>query len=106
MTWIILIVAGLFEVGMVMGLNFSEGFTRLWPSLLMLVSGGISFYLLSVAMQNLPVGTAYAVWTSIGAVGAVTLGILFLNEPASLLRIVGILTVLSGVVLLRIAEGG
>jgi quaternary ammonium compound-resistance protein SugE len=106
MTWIILIVAGLFEIGMVMGLNLSEGFTRLWPSLAMLVSGGISFYLLSVAMQNLPVGTAYAVWTSIGAVGAVTLGILFLDEPASLLRIVGILAVVSGVVILRIAEGG
>lgn len=106
MTWIILIVAGLFEVGMVMGLNFSEGFTRLWPSLLMLVSGGISFYLLSVAMQSLPVGTAYAVWTSIGAVGAVTLGILFLDEPANLLRVVGIITVLGGVVMLRIAEGG
>ncbi|MBA2376796.1 MAG: multidrug efflux SMR transporter [Actinomycetota bacterium] len=106
MTWIILIIAGLFEVGMVMGLNFSEGFTRLWPSLIMLVSGGISFYLLSVAMQNLPVGTAYAVWTSIGAVGAVTLGILFLDEPANVLRIVGILTVLGGVVLLRVAEGG
>lgn len=106
MTWIILIVAGLFEIGMVMGLNFSEGFTRLWPSLGMLVSGGISFYLLSLAMQNLPVGTAYAVWTAIGAVGAVTLGILLLDEPANLLRIVGILTVLSGVILLRIAEGG
>ncbi|MBA2691938.1 MAG: multidrug efflux SMR transporter [Rubrobacter sp.] len=106
MTWIILIVAGLFEIGMVMGLNFSEGFTRLWPSLLMLVSGGISFYLLSVAMQNLPVGTAYAVWTSIGAVGAVSLGILFLDEPANVLRIVGILTVLGGVVMLRVAEGG
>ncbi len=105
MTWIILIVAGFFEVGMVMGLNFSEGFTKLWPSLLTLVSGGASFYLLSAAMQNLPVGTAYAVWTSIGAVGAVTLGILFLDEPANLLRIVGILAVLSGVVLLRIAEG-
>ena len=61
MAWILLFVAGLFEVGMVMGLNFSEGFTKLWPSLLMLVSGGISFYLLSVAMQNVPVGTAYAV---------------------------------------------
>lgn len=105
MTWIILVVAGLFEVGMVMGLNFSEGFTKLWPSLLTLVSGGVSFYLLSVAMQNLPVGTAYAVWTSIGAVGAVTIGILFLDEPANLLRIVGILAVLGGVVLLRIAEG-
>lgn len=106
MTWIILVIAGLFEVGMVMGLNFSEGFTRLWPSVVALVSGGISFYLLSVAMQNLPVGTAYAVWTSIGAVGAVSLGMLFLDEPANVLRIAGILAVISGVVMLRIAEGG
>lgn len=105
MVWVILFVAGLFEIGMVMGLNFSEGFTRLWPSLAMLVSGGISFYLLSVAMQGIPVGTAYAVWTAIGASGAVLLGILFLGEPANLLRISGIVIVLGGVALLRIAEG-
>ena len=105
MAWILLFVAGLFEVGMVMGLNFSEGFTKLWPSLLMLVSGGISFYLLSVAMQNVPVGTAYAVWTAIGASGAVLLGIVFLGEPANLLRIVGIVVVLGGVLMLRLAEG-
>jgi quaternary ammonium compound-resistance protein SugE len=105
MAWILLFVAGLFEVGMVMGLNFSEEFTKLWPSLLMLVSGGISFYLLSVAMQNVPVGTAYAVWTAIGASGAVLLGIVFLGEPTNLLRIVGIVVVLGGVLMLRLAEG-
>ncbi len=105
MAWILLFVAGLFEVGMVMSLNFSEGFTKLWPSLLMVVSGGISFYLLSVAMQNVTVGTAYAVWTAIGASGAVLLGILFLGEPANLLRIAGIVVVLGGVLMLRLAEG-
>ena len=105
MAWILLFVAGLFEVGMVMGLNFSEGFTKLWPSLLMVVSGGISFYLLSVAMQSVPVGTAYAVWTAIGASGAVLLGILFLGEPANLLRVTGIAVVLGGVLMLRLAEG-
>jgi quaternary ammonium compound-resistance protein SugE len=105
MAWILLFVAGLFEVGMVMGLNFSEGFTKLWPSLLVLISGGISFYLLSVAMQNVPVGTAYAVWTAIGASGAVLLGIVFLGEPTNLLRIVGIVVVLGGVLMLRLAEG-
>lgn len=105
MAWITLFMAGLFEAGMVMGLNFSEGFTKLWPSLLMLVSGGISFYLLSVAMQSVPVGTAYAVWTAIGASGAVLLGILFLGEPANLLRIAGIVVVLGGVLMLRLAEG-
>ncbi len=105
MAWIVLLVAGLFEVGMVMGLNFSEGFTRLWPTVLMLVSGGISFYLLSAAMQSIPVGTAYAVWTAIGAAGAVLLGIFLLGEPANLLRMAGIAVVLGGVLMLKLAEG-
>jgi quaternary ammonium compound-resistance protein SugE len=105
MAWTILLVAGLFEIGLVMGLNFSEGLTKLVPSLGMLVSGGISFYLLSVAMQSIPAGTAYAVWTAIGASGAVLLGIALLGEPANLLRILGIVVVLGGVVMLRLAEG-
>jgi len=105
MAWAVLIVAGLFEAGMVLGLNFSEGFTKLWGSLLMVVSGGISFYLLSVVMQTLPAGTAYAVWTAIGASVAVLLGILFLGEPANLLRLAGIAVVLGGVLMLRLAEG-
>ena len=104
MVWVLLLVAGVFEVGMVMGLNFSEGFTRFWPSLGTLVSGGISFLLLSVAMRSLPVGTAYAVWTGIGAVGAVVLGILFLKEPAGLLRLGAIGLIVAGVVALRFTE--
>ena len=103
--WILLFVAGLFEAAMVVGLNFSESFTRLWPSLLTLVSGGISFFLLSVAMQSIPAGTAYAVWTAIGASIVVLLGILFLGEPANLLRLAGIAVVLGGVLMLRFAEG-
>lgn len=105
MAWAILFVAGLFEAGMVLGLNFSEGFTKLWGSVLMVISGGISFYLLSVAMQSIPAGTAYAVWTAIGASIAVLLGIVFLGESASLLRLAGITVVLGGVLLLRVAEG-
>ena len=105
MAWVVLIVAGLFEAGMVLGLSFSEGFTKLWGSLLMIVSGGISFYLLSVVMQTIPAGTAYAVWTAIGASMAVLLGILFLGEPANLLRLAGIVVVLGGVLMLRFAEG-
>ena len=105
MVWILLFVAGLFEAGMVVGLNFSEGFTRLGPSLLTLVLGGISFFLLAVAMQSIPAGTAYAVWTAIGASVVVLLGILFLGEPANLLRLVGIAVVLGGVLMLRFAEG-
>ena len=102
--WILLFVAGLFEAAMVVGLNFSESFTRLWPSLLTLVSGGISFFLLSVAMQSIPAGTAYAGWTAIGASIVVLLGILFLGEPANLLRLAGIVVVLGGVLMLRFAE--
>jgi quaternary ammonium compound-resistance protein SugE len=105
MAWVILIVAGLFEAGMVLGLSFSEGFTKLWGSLLMVVSGGISFYLLSVAMQTIPAGSAYAVWTAIGASMAVLLGILLLGEPANLLRLAGIAVVLGGVLMLKLAEG-
>jgi len=104
MAWLILVVAGLFEVGMVIGLNFSDGFTRLWPSLLMVVSGGISFYLLSIVMQSVPAGTAYAVWTAIGASGAVLLGVLFFGEPANLLRMAGIAVVLGNVVIMQHAE--
>jgi quaternary ammonium compound-resistance protein SugE len=105
MAWLVLVVAGLFEAGMVIGLDSSEGFTKLWGSLLMVISGGISFYLLSVAMQSIPAGTAYAVWTAIGASIAVLLGILFLGEPANMLRMVGIAVVLGGVLVLRFAEG-
>lgn len=104
MVWVLLLVAGVFEVGMVMGLNFSEGFTKFWPSLGTLVSGGVSFLLLSVAMRSIPVGTAYAIWTGIGAVGAVVLGILFLKEPATLLRLGAIGLIVAGVVALRFTE--
>ena len=105
MAWVVLVVAGLFEAGMVLGLNFSAGFTKLWGILLMVVSGGISFYLLSVAMQTIPAGSAYAVWAAIGASVAVFLGILFLGEPVNLLRLAGISVVLGGVLMLRFAEG-
>lgn len=105
MAWVMLLVAGLFEVGFVMGLNFSEGFTRLLPTLATFVSGGISFYLLSLVMQSIPVGTAYAVWTAIGAAGAVLLGVFLLGEPANALRMAGIAVVLGGVVMLKLAEG-
>ena len=104
MVWLALALAGLFEVGMVTGLNFSEGFTRFWPSVMTLASGGISFFLLSVAMRSLPVGTAYAVWTGIGVVGAVVLGIVFFEEPAGLLRLGAIALIVAGVVALRFTE--
>src|ERR671911_483703 len=109
MAWGVLGGGGVFEGGEGGGRwcsgGASEGFTKLWGSLVMVVSGGISFYLLSVAMQSIPAGTAYAVWTAIGASLAVLLGILFLGEPANMLRLVGIIVVLGGVLVLRFAEG-
>ena len=104
MAWLALFVAGLFEAGMVVGLKLSEGFTRLWPGLLVLVSGGLSFFLLSLAMRTISAGTAYAIWMAIGASGAVLVGILVFGEPADLLRLGGIAFVLVGVLMLRFAE--
>jgi quaternary ammonium compound-resistance protein SugE len=75
MAWIYLFIAGIFEIGFAMGLKYSEGLARLWSTLVMAASGALSFYLLSVSMKSLPVGTAYALWTGIGAAGIVILGI-------------------------------
>jgi quaternary ammonium compound-resistance protein SugE len=106
MAWIYLFIAGIFEIGFAMGLKYSEGFTRLWPTVAMAVSGALSFYLLSVSMKSLPVGTAYAVWTGIGAAGTVVLGIAFLKEPSDLLRLVSISLIVVGIVGLRISSPG
>ena len=106
MPWIYLLAAGLLEIGFAMGLKYSEGFTRLSPTLLMFVSGALSFYLLSVSMKSLPVGTAYAVWTGIGAVGTVVLGIVFLDEPRDVFRLVSVLLIVTGIVGLRLTSSG
>jgi len=106
MAWVMLFVAGLFEVGFAMGLKYSEGFTRLWPTLIMASAGALSFYLLSISMKVLPVGTAYAVWTGIGAVGTVVLGIVFLKESSDLFRLLSILLIVAGIVGLRISSPG
>lgn len=104
MAWVYLIIAGFFEIGFALGLKYSESFSRLWPTVGMVVSGGISFYLLSVAMRSLPVGTAYAVWTGIGAAGTVILGILFLKESSDLIRLISISLIIVGVVGLRFSS--
>jgi quaternary ammonium compound-resistance protein SugE len=87
MAWILLIVAGLLETGWAIGLKYTDGFTRLWPSVLTIVLIAASMFLLAVAARSLPIGTAYAVWVGIGAAGAVILGIAILGEPANFARL-------------------
>ena len=106
MTWILLFVAGLFEIGFALGLKYSEGFSRLLPTLGMLAAGGLSFYLLSNAMKTLPAGTAYAVWTGIGAAGTAVVGILLLGESSSPLRVASLALIVAGVVGLAWPESG
>lgn len=105
MTWVYLICAGLLEIAFALGLKYSQGFTRLWPTLAFLLGGGASFYLLTRALQSLPVGTAYAVWTGIGAAGTALVGMVVLDEPRDALRISSLLLIVAGVVGLRLAEG-
>ena len=97
MNWILLIIAGLLEVGWAIGLKYSEGFTRLWPSVFTVVTMALSVFLLAVAMRSLPVGTAYAVWTGIGAVGTVILGIVLFGESASFARLACVGLIIAGI---------
>lgn len=100
--WIYLILAGICEIGWAFGLKYSEGFTKLGVSAVTVVVMILSFVLLSQAMKTLPLGTAYGIWTGIGAAGTAILGIVFLNEPRDLIRILCILMIVSGVVGLKI----
>jgi quaternary ammonium compound-resistance protein SugE len=103
MSWIILVIAGLFEIGWAIGLKYTEGFTRLWPTVGTVAAMGISVGLLGVAMKSLPVGTAYAVWVGVGAVGTAILGIFLFNEPANAGRLVSLGFILVGIVGLKLA---
>ena len=96
--WFTLVVAGLFEVGWAIGLEYSQGLSKLLPSLLTVVSLVVSMVLLAQAVQSLPIGTAYAVWTGIGAVGAATLGVVLFDEPSSAARVGFISLIVVGVV--------
>ena len=104
MAWALLIVAGLFEVGWAIGLKYTEGFTRLWPSLWTVASMAISVYLLALAVRTLPMGTSYAVWTGIGAAGTALLGIILFNEPATPGRLASIALIVAGIAGLRLAS--
>lgn len=103
MNWLVLFIAGLFEIGWAVGLKYTEGFTRLWPSLGTVLAMVISMGLLGIAMKSLPVGTAYAVWVGIGTVGAAVCGIMLFNEPANLLRLMSLLLIILGVLGLKLA---
>ena len=103
MNWTILVLAGLFEIGWAIGLKYTEGFTRLWPTLGTAASMAVSLGLLGVAMKGLPVGTAYAVWVGIGAVGTAILGIVLLGEPANPGRMISLALIVTGIVGLKLS---
>jgi quaternary ammonium compound-resistance protein SugE len=102
MAWIYLFVAGLFEMGWAIGLKYTEGFTRLVPSLLTVAAMILSLALLALALKTLPVGTAYAVWTGIGAVGTAALGIYLFGEPATAARLASMSLIVAGIVGLKL----
>ncbi|NCT84876.1 MAG: quaternary ammonium compound efflux SMR transporter SugE [Comamonadaceae bacterium] len=104
MAWLLLVIAGLFEVGWAIGLKYTEGFSRPWPTTLTVAAMVISVALLGAAMRTLPVGTAYAVWTGIGAVGTVVLGMLLFQEPATVARLVCIGLIVAGIVGLKLTS--
>jgi quaternary ammonium compound-resistance protein SugE len=101
--WIMLIFAGLFEIVWATAMKQSHGFSRLWPSIITIIGMIISFGLLSWAMRTLPLGTAYMIWTGIGAVGAFVVGMLFFGESVSIMRIAAALLIVSGLVLMKLA---
>ena len=104
MAWPMLIVAGLFEVIWAFSMKQSAGFTRLWPSILTLAAMLASVGLLALAMRSLPLGTAYVVWTGIGAVGAFIVGIVFLGEAAGTARLIAALLIMSGILLMKLSS--
>jgi len=104
MAWLLLVVAGLLEVGWAIGLKYTEGFTRLWPTVGTVTAMVLSVGLLGVAMKTLPVGTAYAVWVGIGAVGTAALGMLLFGEAATVGRLVSLGLIVAGIVGLKLAS--
>ena len=106
MNWAILVLAGLFEIGWAIGLKYTEGFTRLWPTVGTVLAMAISLGLLGIAMKSLPVGTAYAVWVGVGAVGTAILGIVLLGEPANTGRMISLALILAGIIGLKLATPG
>jgi quaternary ammonium compound-resistance protein SugE len=104
MPWVVLVLAGLFEIGWAIWLKYTEGFTKLWPTVGTVAAMVISLGLLGVAMKSLPVGTSYAVWVGVGAVGTAILGIVLLGEPANAGRLVSLGLIVAGIVGLKLAS--
>ncbi|OGB26834.1 MAG: molecular chaperone [Burkholderiales bacterium RIFCSPLOWO2_02_FULL_57_36] len=104
MTWFVLFVAGLFEIAWAIGLKYTEGFTRLWPTVATVAAMAVSLGLLGIAMRTIPVGTAYAVWTGIGTVGTVILGIFLFGESATGLRLLCVALILAGILGLKLVD--
>jgi quaternary ammonium compound-resistance protein SugE len=104
MAWIILLVAGLFETGWAIGLKYTDGFTRLWPTVWTVVAMIVSLWLLGIAVKTLPVGTAYSIWVGVGAVGTVVLGIALLDEPANAARLISVGLIIAGIIGLKLAS--
>ncbi|MBM2805855.1 MAG: small multidrug resistance protein [Deltaproteobacteria bacterium] len=103
MAWIILVIAGFFEVGWAIGLKYTDSFTRLWPTLGTVAAMALSMWLLGIAMKSLPVGTAYSVWVGVGAVGTVILGIALLGEPVNAARLISVTLIIAGIIGLTLA---
>ncbi len=104
MNWAILIIAGIFEIGWAVGLKYTEGFSRLWPTVATVTAMVISLVLLGIAVKTLPVGTAYAVWVGIGTIGTAILGMMLFGEPASMLRLASLGFILVGIAGLKLAH--
>ena len=104
MNWLILIIAGIFEIGWAIGLKYTEGFTKLWPTVITVTAMVISLVLLGIAVKTLPVGTAYAVWVGIGTIGTAILGMIIFGEPATMLRLASLGMILIGIAGLKLAH--
>jgi quaternary ammonium compound-resistance protein SugE len=104
MAWVILFFAGLFETGWAIGLKYTDGFTRLWPTVWTVFAMIVSLWLLGIAVKTLPVGTAYSVWVGVGAVGTVVLGIALLDEPANTARLISVGLIIAGIIGLKLAS--
>ncbi|HQV80350.1 MAG TPA: quaternary ammonium compound efflux SMR transporter SugE [Agitococcus sp.] len=105
MAWVYLLIAGVLEVQWAVTMKYTEGFSKLWPSVFCIVGMAASVYFLALAQKTLPLGTSYAIWTGIGAVGATVFGIVLFNEPRDMARILCILLIVAGILGLKITSG-